>query len=80
MWFLLSIKTVFPKPGGKSGYNDQREVFREAMITALQEPLRYRGCRNRCCSFRAVQGALLAPWATAASDGHQQHREREAVE
>ena len=26
MRFLLSIKTVFPKPGGKVWYDDQREV------------------------------------------------------
>ena len=28
MRFLLSIKTVFPKPGGKVWYDDQREVHR----------------------------------------------------
>ncbi len=27
--FLLSIKTVFPKPGGKVWYDDQREVHRQ---------------------------------------------------
>lgn len=27
MRFLLSIKTVFPKPGGKVWYDDQREVL-----------------------------------------------------
>src|ERR1700688_2673532 len=27
--FLLSIKTVFPKPGGKIWYDDQREVHRQ---------------------------------------------------
>ena len=26
MRFLLSIRTVFPKPGGKVWYDDQREV------------------------------------------------------
>ena len=29
MRFLLSIKTVFPKPGGKVSYDDQREVHRQ---------------------------------------------------
>jgi hypothetical protein len=29
MGFLLSIKTVFPKPGGKVWYDDQREVHRQ---------------------------------------------------
>lgn len=29
MRFLLSIKTVFPKPGGKGWYDDQREVHRQ---------------------------------------------------
>jgi putative restriction endonuclease len=29
MKFLLSIKTVFPKPGGKFWYDDQREVHRQ---------------------------------------------------
>src|SRR5258708_6359724 len=29
MRFLLSIKTVFPKPGGKVWYDDQREVYRQ---------------------------------------------------
>ncbi len=28
MRYLLSIKTVFPKPGGKIWYDDQREVHR----------------------------------------------------
>ena len=29
MKFLLSIKTVFPKPGGRVWYDDQREVHRQ---------------------------------------------------
>lgn len=29
MQYLLSIKTVFPKPGGKIWYDDQREVHRQ---------------------------------------------------
>jgi putative restriction endonuclease len=29
MSFLLSIKTVFPKPGSKVWYDDQREVHRQ---------------------------------------------------
>src|SRR5262249_14097653 len=29
MRFLLSIKTVFPKPGGKVWYDDQRNVHRQ---------------------------------------------------
>jgi putative restriction endonuclease len=29
MQFLLSIKTVFPKPGGKVWYDDQRQVHRQ---------------------------------------------------
>ena len=29
MRFLLSIKTVFPRPGGKVWYEDQREVHRQ---------------------------------------------------
>jgi putative restriction endonuclease len=31
MRFLLSIKTVFPKPGGKVWYDDQRHVHRQIM-------------------------------------------------
>ncbi len=27
--FLLSIRTVFPKPGGRVWYDDQREVHRQ---------------------------------------------------
>ena len=29
MRFLLSIRTVFPKPGGKVWYDDQRQVHRQ---------------------------------------------------
>jgi hypothetical protein len=29
MQYLLSIKTVFPKPGGRVWYDDQREVHRQ---------------------------------------------------
>ena len=29
MRYVLSIKTVFPKPGGKVWYDDQREVHRQ---------------------------------------------------
>jgi len=29
MRFLLSIKTVFPKPGGKVWYDDQKDVHRQ---------------------------------------------------
>jgi putative restriction endonuclease len=29
MRFLLSIKTVFPKPGGKVWYDDQRDVHHQ---------------------------------------------------
>ncbi len=29
MRYLLSIKTVFPKPGGRVWYDDQREVHRQ---------------------------------------------------
>src|ERR1700733_15858763 len=29
MQFLLSIKTVFPKPGGRVWYDDQRDVHRQ---------------------------------------------------
>jgi putative restriction endonuclease len=29
MRFLLSIKTVFPKPGGRVWYDDQRDVHRQ---------------------------------------------------
>ena len=29
MRFLLSIRTVFPKPGGKVWYDDQRDVHRQ---------------------------------------------------
>jgi hypothetical protein len=32
MRFLLSIKTVFPKPGGKVWYDDQREVHRQIFL------------------------------------------------
>jgi putative restriction endonuclease len=32
MRFLLSIKTVFPKPGGKVWYDDQREVHRQIFV------------------------------------------------
>jgi putative restriction endonuclease len=31
MRFLLSIKTVFPKPGGKVWYDDQRQVHRQIL-------------------------------------------------
>jgi putative restriction endonuclease len=34
MRFLLSIKTVFPKPGGKVWYDDQREVHRQIFAAA----------------------------------------------
>ena len=30
MQFLLSIRTVFPKPGGKVWYDDQREIHHQA--------------------------------------------------
>jgi hypothetical protein len=30
--FLLSIRTVFPKPGGKVWYDDQREVHRQILF------------------------------------------------
>ena len=36
MKLLLSIKTVFPKPGGRVWYDDQREVHRQ--ITATRAP------------------------------------------
>jgi len=39
MRFLLSIKTVFPKPGGKVWYDDQREVHRQ--IFASDETIEY---------------------------------------
>src|ERR1700731_4346449 len=43
MRFLLSIKTVFPKPGGKVWYDDQREVHRQIIsgwdAMALKETL-----------------------------------------
>jgi putative restriction endonuclease len=39
MRFLLSIKTVFPKPGGKVWYDDQREVHRQ--IFAGDETIDY---------------------------------------
>ena len=39
MRFLLSIKTVFPKPGGKVWYDDQREVHRQ--IFASDETIDY---------------------------------------
>jgi putative restriction endonuclease len=29
MVYLLSIKTIFPKPGGKVWYDDQRDVHRQ---------------------------------------------------
>jgi len=29
MRYLLSIKTVFPRPGGKVWYDDQREVHQQ---------------------------------------------------
>ena len=32
MRFVLSIKTVFPKPGGKVWYDDQREVHRQEIV------------------------------------------------
>jgi putative restriction endonuclease len=39
MRFLLSIKTVFPKPGGRIWYDDQREVHRQ--IFAGDEAIDY---------------------------------------
>ncbi len=39
MRFLLSIKTVFPRPGGKIWYDDQREVHRQ--IFAGDETVEY---------------------------------------
>jgi putative restriction endonuclease len=39
MRFLLSIKTVFPKPGGKVWYDDQRQVHRQ--IFASDETIDY---------------------------------------
>ncbi len=39
MRFLLSIKTVFPKPGGKVWYDDQRQVHRQ--IFAGEETIDY---------------------------------------
>jgi putative restriction endonuclease len=39
MRFLLSIKTVFPKPGAKVWYDDQREVHRQ--IFASDETIDY---------------------------------------
>ena len=33
MKYLLSIKTVFPKPGGRVWYDDQREVHRQIEIS-----------------------------------------------
>ena len=38
MRFLLSIKTVFPKPGGKVWYDAHRQIF-EGDETRLQRPL-----------------------------------------
>jgi putative restriction endonuclease len=29
MKYLLSIKTVFPRPGGRVWYDDQRDVHRQ---------------------------------------------------
>jgi putative restriction endonuclease len=39
MRFLLSIKTVFPKPGGKVWYDDQREVHRQTFAGDEITPL-----------------------------------------
>jgi putative restriction endonuclease len=39
MQFLLSIRTVFPKPGGKVWYDDQREIHRQ--IYASEETVDY---------------------------------------
>ena len=38
MRFLLSIKTVFPRPGGKIWYDDQREVHRGRSRLARSGP------------------------------------------
>lgn len=32
MKYLLSIKTVFPKPGGRVWYDDQREVHQQIFV------------------------------------------------
>jgi hypothetical protein len=53
MRFLLSIKTVFPKPGSKVWYDDQREVHRQVA--------RSRGCRNRCCSTPLISSRAARP-------------------
>src|ERR1700732_4021955 len=45
MRFLLSIKTVFPKPGGKVWYDDQREVHRQ--IFEGDETIDYAFMRDR---------------------------------
>jgi putative restriction endonuclease len=46
MKYLLSIKTVFPKPGGRVWYDDQREVNQQ--IFAGVDTISY-GHRSECC-------------------------------
>src|SRR5215510_4854318 len=39
MTYLLSIRTVFPRPGGKVWYDDQREAYRQ--IFESEETIEY---------------------------------------
>ena len=48
MRFLLSIKTVFPKPGGKVWYDDQREVHRQIFEGDESDRLRLHGSEPGC--------------------------------
>jgi len=43
MRFLLSIRTVFPKPGGKIWYDDQRDVHRQIFEGGRNGRLRLHG-------------------------------------
>ena len=48
MRFLLSIKTVFPKPGSKVWYDDQRKVHRQIYEGDESVDYAFIGARSEC--------------------------------
>ena len=73
MRFLLSIKTVFPKPGGKVWYDDQREVHRQIFegdetSECSSSPCSSRGAglKPRTC-FSVINSAFASAWSPTAS-------------
>jgi putative restriction endonuclease len=55
MRFLLSIKTVFPKPGGKVWYADQREVHRQIFEGEETIDYAFMGKEVSACAFVSPQ-------------------------